>query len=287
MQKFFKFSPIIMIILTSLLVLSGCTTPSSVEKTTTVKNSINENKSGVDNSSIKNTKSPNSENNQQEDNKKVMKAVVTDNIDGDTIKVKFENNKEETIRLLLIDTPETVHPSKPVEPFGKEASDYAKELMPINKDVEVELDVSERDKYGRLLAYIWVDGKMYNELVIEKGLARVAYVYAPNTKYVDLLREKQSIAQQQAIGIWSIENYATDSGFNTEAASNEKQNEVIAPTTKPSKENNACTIKGNINSKGEKIYHVEGGQFYEKTDAEEMFCSEKEAENAGFRKSKR
>ncbi|WP_343032855.1 stalk domain-containing protein [Cytobacillus depressus] len=135
-----------------------------------------------------------------------LDGVVTKVVDGDTVKVSL-NGKEETIRLLLIDTPETVHPTKPVEPFGKEASDFAKQLMPPGKAVKVELDVSERDKYGRLLAYVYADGRMVNELLLEKGLARVAYVYVPNTRYVDQFREIQTKAQKQQIGIWSLENY--------------------------------------------------------------------------------
>lgn len=143
-----------------------------------------------------------------------LDATVINVIDGDTVKVNVRGT-EETIRLLLVDTPETVHPTKPVQPFGKEASDFSKSIMPAGKAIKVELDVSERDKYGRLLAYIYVDGKMVNETLLEKGLARVAYVYAPNTRYVDEFREIQSKTQKQAIGIWSIENYVQEDGFHS------------------------------------------------------------------------
>jgi len=226
-------------------------------------------------------------------NAKVVKVV-----DGDTLDVEF-NGKTERIRLLLVDTPETVHPSKPVEPFGPEASKFAKETLS-NQRVKLEFDVSERDKYGRLLAYVWIDGKMFNELLLEKGLARVAYVYPPNVKYVDPFRAIQSKAQKEELGIWSIENYATDRGFDDSAA---KKNSKASENSKPSiqtkdssssKSNQpsigSCkkpTIKGNISSKGDKIYHVPGGQSYESTKAEKMFCSEEDAEAAGFRKAKR
>ncbi|MCM3237475.1 thermonuclease family protein [Heyndrickxia oleronia] len=143
-----------------------------------------------------------------------LDATVINVIDGDTVKVNVRGT-EETIRLLLVDTPETVHPTKPVQPFGKEASDFSKSIMPAGKAIKVELDVSERDKYGRLLAYVYVGGKMVNETLLEKGLARVAYVYAPNTRYVDKFREIQSMAQKQAIGIWSIENYVQEDGFHS------------------------------------------------------------------------
>ncbi len=202
---------------------------------------------------------------------------VTKVVDGDTFKVDYEG-KEETIRLLLIDTPETVHPNKPEQPFGKEASDFMKEKL-TGKRVELELDVSERDKYGRILAYTYdLEGNMLNEQLLEKGLARVAYIFPPNTKYVDRFQEIQKEAQQKEVGIWSIENYVTEDGFE-ERSSKEPQ------STKP--DDPSCKIKGNIKSDGEKIYHMPDGQYYEVTKPEEMFCSEDEAEDAGFRRSQR
>lgn len=117
------------------------------------------------------------------------------------------------MRLLLVDTPESVNPNIPEpQPFSIEASDYAKKML-TNKDVQIELDVSERDKYGRLLCYLYIDGKMFNELLLEQGYARVAYVFAPNTKYVDQFKAIQDQAREQGIGIWSIENYAQEYGF--------------------------------------------------------------------------
>ncbi|GAB6461221.1 endonuclease YokF [Bacillus luti] len=145
--------------------------------------------------------------------KRMMKATVVANTDGDTLKVKLENGKTESVRFLLVDTPETRHPKMGVQPFGPEASAFTKKYAPIGKQIELEFDVSEREKYGRLLAYVWVDGQMLNRMLVEQGLARVAYIYAPNTKYVDYLKEEQTKAQQAKRGIWSVEDYATDNGF--------------------------------------------------------------------------
>ncbi|MED4532907.1 thermonuclease family protein [Metabacillus fastidiosus] len=203
-------------------------------------------------------------------------AEVTRVVDGDTMKILVDG-KEETVRLLLVDTPETVHPNKEVQPFGPEASQFAKEMLN-GKKVQIELDVSERDKYGRLLVYLHIDGKMFNKLLLEKGLARVAYIYAPNTKYVDEFYEIQKRAQQNEQGIWSIENYVTeDKGYN----------EQISEKASSANENQSCTIKGNISSTGEKIYHTDSSPWYEKTKPEEMFCTEKEATAAGYRPAKR
>ena len=216
---------------------------------------------------------------------KTFTAQVVKVIDGDTVKIKLPNGNAETVRLLLIDTPETVHPTKDVQPFGPEASQFSKHLMPANSKVEVELGIGERDKYGRLLAYFYVDGKMVNKLLLEKGLARVAYVYAPNTKYLDELEATQKKAQKNEVGIWSIENYVTSRGFNEIETETEKTNPKKLAT-----ESKSCTnptIKGNINSQGEKIYHIPSGQYYQITKPEELFCTENEAQAAGFRKSER
>lgn len=215
-----------------------------------------------------------------------LSAKVIDVVDGDTIKVQFADGQKETIRLLLVDTPETKHPDKPVQPFGPEASAFAKDTL-LGKNIEVELDVSERDKYGRLLAYIWIDGKMFNEMLLENGLARVAYVYPPNVKYVDQFRIIQSVAQENEIGIWSIENYAKEDGFNENAVSESNLSTSSAAANSQSDSDCVPTIKGNITSDGEKIYHLPDGQYYESTKAEEMFCTEDEAIKAGYRKSQR
>jgi micrococcal nuclease len=167
--------------------------------------------------------------------KRMVKATVVKNIDGDTIKVKLENGKEENVRFLLIDTPETKHPKLGVQPFGPEASAFIKRMAPVGKEVTLELDVSDREKYGRLLAYVWVDGQMLNRMIVEQGLARVGYIYAPNTKYVDYLKEAQTKAQQAKRGIWSIEDYATDKGYDASKVKT-KPNTAIASTPAPKEE---------------------------------------------------
>ncbi len=208
--------------------------------------------------------------------KNTTTATVDHVIDGDTVKVTI-GNQTETIRLLLIDTPESVHPTKPVQPFGKEASNYLKEMLPNGTKIELEYDVNKRDKYDRLLAYIWLDGKMINEVLVEKGFARVAYIYKPNTKYEMRLKKVEETAKNKKIGIWSIPNYVTDRGFDSNAE---------APSQKS--DSSKCArpvIKGNITRGGEKIYHTPASPQYKVTKAEEMFCTEEDAVKAGFRKA--
>ncbi|MEK3974708.1 thermonuclease family protein [Psychrobacillus sp. FSL K6-1267] len=154
--------------------------------------------------------------------------------DGDTIKVIY-NGKEENVRYLLIDTPETSHPQLGKQPFGEEAKLRNDELIN-NGELSLEFDVGERvDKYGRLLAYVYVDGKSVQETLIEEGLARVAYVYPPNTRHLTPYEEAQKSAKTKGLGIWSVENYATDSGFNSEVAS------ITEPVTATPVENSTAT----------------------------------------------
>lgn len=139
-------------------------------------------------------------------------VTVRSVIDGDTLKIDYKG-KVETVRLLLIDSPESVHPSKPVQPFGVDASKYLKSLLKENSTVKIEFGEVARDKYDRLLAYIWVNDIFVNERMVEFGYARVAYINPPNIKYLDQLLTAQEKAQNQKTGIWSIEGYVTDEGY--------------------------------------------------------------------------
>jgi len=146
----------------------------------------------------------------QESNKKT--ATVSRVVDGDTIEVEMDG-KTEDVRLLLVDTPETKHPSKPVQPYGPEASEFAKNVLS-GKEVTLEFDGSKRDKYDRLLAYVWVDGKNFNKMLLEEGLARLAYVYEPPYTHYDAFVKAQTKAVNENRNIWSIDGYVQDDGFN-------------------------------------------------------------------------
>ncbi|WP_040229264.1 thermonuclease family protein [Bhargavaea cecembensis] len=138
-------------------------------------------------------------------------------IDGDTIKIRYEG-KEQNVRYLLIDTPETNHPRLGKQPFGEQAKERNRELLN-GGEVSIEFDIGNRtDKYGRLLAYVYVDGVSIEEKLLEEGLARVAYVYPPNTRHLDRFEKAEKRAKDKGIGIWSIEDYATDRGFDKEKA---------------------------------------------------------------------
>lgn len=123
--------------------------------------------------------------------------VVTRVIDGDTIEIEGGQK----IRYIGIDTPETVHPSEPVGCFGQEASTKNEELVG-GKTVRLEKDVSETDKYGRLLRYVWVDDLLVNEYLVRQGYAQSS-TYPPDVKYQDLFLEAQKEARENNRGLWS------------------------------------------------------------------------------------
>lgn len=132
-------------------------------------------------------------------------------IDGDSIKVKI-NGVEETVRYLLIDTPETKHPNSCVQPYGKEASERNEELLRSGQ-ITLEFDGPERDKYDRLLAYVFVDGLSVQKTLLEEGLARVAYIYDPPYKYLDEFYKAESEAKSSKLNIWNKDGYVTENGF--------------------------------------------------------------------------
>jgi len=117
-------------------------------------------------------------------------------IDGNTLKL----TNGERVRLIGVDTPETVHPSKPVEYFGKEVSAFTKRMCE-GKVVKLELDWEKRDKYNRLLAYVYLeDGTFLNAEIVKQGYGH-AYTKFP-FKYMEEFREYEREAREQGLGLW-------------------------------------------------------------------------------------
>ncbi|MDB5052545.1 MAG: thermonuclease [Bacilli bacterium] len=126
-------------------------------------------------------------------------------VDGDTIEVKYEG-KSEKVRFIGMDTPETKKPNTPVMFYGKEASAYTKNRLE-KQTIELEWDVEHRDKYGRLLAYIWIGKELFNTTLIQAGYARLS-TFPPNVKYEKIFTEAQKQARKQGNGIWKDYNAA-------------------------------------------------------------------------------
>ncbi|WP_052329946.1 stalk domain-containing protein [Thermicanus aegyptius] len=138
--------------------------------------------------------------------KKEVKVLEV--VDGDTIKVDWDG-KEETIRFIGVDTPETVHPTIGVEEYGKEASDYTKSKLN-GQMVLIAKDIEERDKYGRLLGYVFLaNGTFFNGDLVSNGYANVS-TFPPNVKWVKLFTFLESEARKANRGLWGSEKKSPD-----------------------------------------------------------------------------
>ena len=112
----------------------------------------------------------------------------------------------ETVRFLGVDAPETVHPELPTECYGPEASEFTKSVLVEETPVFLELDelVGEREKYGRLLAHIWLeDGRLFNEVLLQGGFAEFAD-YGNVTGYNGRYQEAVAAAAAAQIGLWAV-----------------------------------------------------------------------------------
>ena len=124
-------------------------------------------------------------------------------IDGDTVIVRM-GGKDETLRLIGINTPETVDPRRPVECFGIEASNKAKEIL-TGKSFRLEADniVGQRDKYGRLLRYLFLeDGTNFNKMMINEGYA-YEYTFDLPYEYQDEFKQAEKDAREAKVGLWA------------------------------------------------------------------------------------
>lgn len=218
-------------------------------------------------------------------------------VDGDTIIINY-HGVEERVRLIGVDTPESVHPDpEKNNEYGEIASNYTKNLLN-GKKVEIEFDVQERDHYGRLLAYVYLDGVMVNKTLLSAGMAQVA-TYPPNVRYVDDFRALEQTARASGVGLWGDidaepvpdptpepdpepEPPAEDTGGYGGKGLNYRW---VDASGNP-------LIKGNINDKGDKIYHTPNSPSYSRTvitpsKGERWFYTEQQALDAGWRAPKR
>lgn len=189
-------------------------------------------------------------------------TVITRVIDGDTVELA-DGRK---IRYIGIDAPEM---SKH-DCFASEAK-LANERLVLNRAVRLERDITDTDRFGRLLRYVYVGDTFVNLQLVADGFAQVL-TYPPDVRENEQLRTATAVARQANRGLWG--------GCS------------IAPSSPPPAETppTGCSIKGNINAKGEKIYHLPGCGSYEKTvveaaKGEQWFCTEAEASAAGWRKA--
>ncbi len=140
----------------------------------------------------------------------VTRAEVVHHTDGDTARLRLASGAEERVRFIGIDTPEV---GERVEPYGEQAAAYTAEVIPVGTTVWLETDAELRDKYGRLLAYVWLEEPatgdaaevrehMLNARLVLDGYAN-AYTYPPNVKYTDVLKDLQAEARESGRGLWA------------------------------------------------------------------------------------
>ena len=156
-------------------------------------------------------------------------------VDGDTFKILVDN-KEYSIRMLAIDTPESVHPQKGVEYYGKEASEYTCNKVKNATKLEIEYDPNEdkADKYGRLLVWVFTDGELLQKNLVANGYAKIGYLYEDYI-YTSELEKVQELASSKSIGIW---DELAKEKFEKDNQSKEENNDINEEqSTKDSKEN--------------------------------------------------
>lgn len=145
------------------------------------------------------------------DNSGFTTGIVTRVVDGDTAVVKVDG-QDIRVRMLGVDTPETVHPNKPVQFYGKEASNFTKDYLN-GKQVWLEYDQSPTDRYNRHLAYVWTSKPktinestmrkdMFNARLLLGGYAKVMII-KPNKRYEELFKKFEAEAQQARKGLWN------------------------------------------------------------------------------------
>jgi len=133
-----------------------------------------------------------------------LTGVVVRVVDGDTVHVRLADRLEK-VRYIGIDTPETNHPTRGLEPGGRAAAEVNGRLV-ADRAVRLEPDVQLRDRYGRLLAYVWVTGPDGGELMVNAELVRLGYAQVltvpPNVRHAELFRKLQADARDHRRGLW-------------------------------------------------------------------------------------
>lgn len=140
------------------------------------------------------------------DTRRMIRAEVTGHVDGDTVKIRIANppaelRETETIRLIGVDTPETVHPRQPAQFFGREASDFTKAQL-LGKTIYLAFDWDLRDRYGRLLAYIYTpNGVCFNAALIREGYGHAYTTFS--FQFMDEFRALEREAREVKRGLWN------------------------------------------------------------------------------------
>lgn len=231
MNKFFiKNNKKLILFILSTFLLTACSSESNLKETVNKVQEITTNNNDINSSNSDNI------------NPELQEATFVRAVDGDTIKVLIEDEKY-TIRMIGINTPESVHPDETKNnEYGVMASDFTKKMFKENQTIYLEKDVSNTDKYDRLLRYVWlsptenlddeneIETKMYNAICVKEGFAN-SVRYGKDTKHADIFDKLEKSAYENKRGLWGIEGNTLEP----------KETKEETPTE--------TTYIGNVNSK--------------------------------------
>ncbi|MFH7326439.1 thermonuclease family protein [Desulfurivibrio sp. C05AmB] len=206
-------------------------------------------------------------------------ARVTNISDGDTITVITPAGQQERIRFYGIDAPESG------QPFGRASTDHVKKVIG-DAGFQVEIAEIDRDRYGRIVGMVIVNGLNLNRDLVRVGLAWVYPQYCKRPECREW-RELEQEAKANKLGLWREPGAVPP----WEWRRGQRDRQPNQPAASNQVKGGDCLIKGNINRQGDKIYHVPGGRYYEQTKIDESrgqrwFCSEEEAGAVGWRRSR-
>ena len=277
-----KFNKLKSIFLSSALAISifftGCS--NGDQNTITNQTQIKDSTSSNSQVSVESNSSYQDSSSSKEVPKGSVKATVERVVDGDTMKLKLDKTKEVvTLRLLLVDTPESVKKGVDPQPYSIEASNFAKNTLKAGDTVYIEYDEGDKtDKYDRHLGYLWYysndnsNWQMFNETLISQGYARVGYIYSQK-RHLDEFYKAQDYAKSNKLNIWSVDGYVTDRGYDVDAYNSNKNTS-----------SNSCSSSNNI-------VYANGGssssnKYHSTKDAHNMKgavkMTEKEAKSKGY-----
>lgn len=275
-----KFNKLKSIFLSSALAVSIFFTGCSNGDQNTVTNQTQIKDSTSSNSQVSVESNSSYQSSSKEVPKGSVKATVDRVVDGDTMKLKLDKTKEVvTLRLLLVDTPESVKKGVDPQPYSIEASNFAKNTLKAGDTVYIEYDEGDKtDKYDRHLGYLWYysndnsNWQMFNETLISQGYARVGYIYSQK-RHLDEFYKAQDYAKSNKLNIWSVDGYVTDKGFDVDAYNSNKN----TSSNSSSSSNNIVYANGGSSS---------SNKYHSTKDAHNMKgaikMTEKEAKSKGY-----
>ena len=269
-----KFNKLKSIFLSSALAISifftGCS--NGDQNTITNQTQIKDSTSSNSQVSVESNSSYQDSSSSKEVPKGSVKATVERVVDGDTMKLKLDKTKEVvTLRLLLVDTPESVKKGVDPQPYSIEASNFAKNTLKAGDTVYIEYDEGDKtDKYDRHLGNS--NWQMFNETLISQGYARVGYIYSQK-RHLDEFYKAQDYAKSNKLNIWSVDGYVTDRGYDVDAYNSNKN------TSSNSSSSSSNIVYANGGSSSSNKYH---STKYAHNMKGAVKMTEKEAKSKGY-----